>query len=99
MSETTITHDQAKDLILNSNGGFFTVKFIKRKTGESRTLNCTRNYKHLLAGGQAKYDASAKNLIVVLEASARKTGKQYMKSIPVDGITDLRINGARYLVR
>ena len=94
----TINKAQAKNLIVNSNGGFFTVTFIKRTTGEVRTMNCTSNYKKLLKGGQAKYNALERDLVVVMDVAKHKKGESAIRSIPLDSLLKLSISNEEYLV-
>lgn len=69
---------------------FFRVTFIKRTTGELRNMVCRFGVTKHLTGGEQKYDAESKGLLTVFEP-----GKGY-RSIPVDGIKEIQIDGVVY---
>jgi hypothetical protein len=66
----------------------FGVTFIKRTTGETRVMNCRTGVKKHLKGGVAPYSFKGKGLLPVYDLQ-----KQGYRSIPIDGIRELRING------
>lgn len=76
------------------NGKIFSVDFIKRSTGEKRTMRATTNYRKHLAGGEAAYDFSAKSLIPVWDLD-----KKAFRSIPTDSVMVIRALGATITVR
>ena len=88
-----ITTDQAKQLIKDTKGKFFTVTFIK-KDGTTRVMNARLGVKVYLKGGELPYDSEAKGLIPVYDV---KTGDYRM--INVDTITKLKIGNNEYEVR
>jgi hypothetical protein len=67
-------------------GRFFTVTFIKRTTGEVRIMNCRQRVKKYLAGGPAAYSFNEKGLVSVFDM-----GKMAYRSIPIDGIREIRV--------
>lgn len=89
----TIKRDDLRAFLTGLHGQFFTVEFIKRSTGELRTMNATLNYRSLLVGGAAKYDAKEKGLLVV-----RDEGKNAIRSIPLDSVLVIRAKGNSYEV-
>ena len=90
---TTIKRSDVRALLMGLHGQFFTVDFVKRSTGEARTMNASLNYRSLKVGGQAKYNASEKNLLVV-----RDEGKDAIRSIPLDAVLRIRCKGNSYSV-
>ena len=75
------------------NGSFFSVDFVKRTTGEARTMRATTNYKSKLVGGVLKYDADEKKLIPVWDMD-----KKAFRSIPTDAVYEIRAKGATITV-
>jgi hypothetical protein len=69
--EGEITLDQAKQMILNTKGGFFTVTFIK-KDGTPRVMNARLGVKKHLKGGELKYDARSMGYIPVFDMQKRE---------------------------
>ena len=69
--EGEITLDQAKQMILDTKGGFFTVTFIK-KDGTPRVMNARLGVKKHLKGGELKYDAKAMGYIPVFDMQKRE---------------------------
>lgn len=88
-----INLEQAIDLIANSKGQFFTVEFIKRTTGELRTMQCKLFIENYLKGGEAAYNAREKNLIHVADIKTHG-----YRSINLDGLRKLKIHGEEYEV-
>ena len=73
---------------LVSSGAIFNVEFIKRTTGELRSMTCRRGVTKGLKGGKKAFSDAGKNLLTVWDMSA----KGY-RSIPVDAIQKLSVNG------
>lgn len=90
---TKITPAEAVDLIWATERTIFTVEFIKRTTGELRKMRAVRNYKSLLVGGEAAYNAIDYKLLVV-----RDLDKGAIRSIPVDAIVRITTRGEDYEV-
>ena len=93
MSTLTLSRDEVEKVLRDTKGGFFTVVFTKRTTGEKRTMKASLNYKSLLKGGQAKYDFASKQLLVV-----RDCEKQAIRSIPWDAVLEIRANKNVYTI-
>jgi hypothetical protein len=88
----TIQRSQIVEMIeKHHQGKIFTVTFLKRSTGELRVLNCRRNVVKALKGGPAAYDPKAHALIWVYDVQ-----KKAYRSIPEEGILELRFQGAVY---
>jgi hypothetical protein len=83
----TITLDQAKELIANTKGGFFTVTFLAQDRDEKgktkmnpdgtikyrlRTMNARVGVKKHLKGGELPYDPKSKGLIPVFDMQKRE---------------------------
>jgi hypothetical protein len=79
--------------IVDSKGKIFTVTFTKRSNGEERVMNARTNVTKHLRGGCCPYDFGEKNLISVWDLKA-----EGYRSIPVEGITKLKINSKEYTV-
>lgn len=76
---------------LVSPGSIFNVKFIKRTTGELRSMTCRMGVQKHLKGGKKGFSDKQKHLLTVFDMQA----KGY-RSIPVDGIQHLSINGQSF---
>lgn len=81
------------------NGSFFWVSFVKRSTGEIRSINARFDVRKYLKGGPAAYDPKEKQLFHVFdiqaEISDNKTG---YRSIPYEGILEAKIAHEHYIV-
>ena len=93
MSVLTLKRSDVRDVLQGTNGKFFTVTFIKRTSGEKRKMNASLNYKGLLKGGDATYDAKSKGLLIVRDCT-----KQAIRSIPLDAVLEISANGNTYQV-
>ena len=88
-----INRQQAVGLITRNRGKFFTVIFTKRTTGEQRVLTGRQGVTKHLKGGPAAYSFSEKKLLPVFD-----TQKGEYRSIPVEGIQEVRILGKVFQV-
>ncbi len=89
--ETSICLNRTNLKNLVSNGAIFNVKFIKRTTGELRSMTCRLGVQKHLKGGKKGFSDKAKDLLTVFDMSA----KGY-RSIPMDGIQSLSVNGQSF---
>jgi hypothetical protein len=89
----TISKEQAKQLIRNTNGKFFTATFIK-KDGTTRVMNARLGVKAYLKGGELPYDPESKGLIPVFDV---KTGDYRM--ININTLTNLKIGNNTYSIQ
>ena len=93
------TQGQSGSLALNlrnlrnlvSDGAIFSVRFIKRSTGEVRNMTCRLGVKKHLKGGNRAYDPKQHNLLAVFDMA-----KKGYRSIPVDAIQALTVNGQTF---
>lgn len=74
---------EAIKAIKESNGQWFSVRFIRRTDGEVRYMNARTGVRKHLRGGEAAYDFKAKKLISVFD----KIKKDY-RVIPEEGIIE-----------
>ena len=88
-----ITEAEAKEIIDKVKGEFFTVTFLKRSTGEERIMNCRKNVKKYLAGGERSYEFEEKNLIPVFDVQ-----KMGYRCIPIENILKIKADGEEYQV-
>lgn len=96
-----ITNEQAAKLIWDSNGQVFACRFIKRTTGEVREgrFRLGPSVQKGLAGGVAAYNFQEKNLIPAYRMNGDQSesdGKR--RSIPIEGILSLTIDGQTYTI-
>ena len=92
-----LTKRQAEAVIRNSNGKIMNVLFKKRTDGQLREMVCRTGVKKHLKGGEAAYSFSEKNLVSVYDMQA-EVGKGY-RSIPLENIRSITINGTHFKVR
>jgi hypothetical protein len=78
-------------MIRHSNGEIFTVKFIKRTTGEERTLNARTGVKKGITGNGMSFSPKDNGLVVVYEMNK----KQY-RMIPLENLKELHICGNHF---
>jgi hypothetical protein len=93
MATIELSADKVDEFLRSLNGGFFTIRFIKRTTGEERVMNATKNLTKHLKGGEAKYNAKEKGLLIVTDTKA-----QAIRSIPTDAVLDIKANGNIYII-
>lgn len=68
------------------NGKFFTVKFVKRSTGELRTMNCRLGVTKHLKGGTKSYNDKDHKLVTVYDLKS-----EGYRCIALEGVTE--VNG------
>lgn len=78
-------------MMLNSNGKFFSVKFIKRTNGKERLMTCRLGVKKYLKGGELVYNPKKKHLLIVFD-----TKKMKYRSINLDSLYELHIHKNKY---
>ena len=88
-----ISKAEAKQMIRDTKGKFFTVTFIN-KDGSTRVMNARLGVKAYLKGGELPYDPESKGLIPVYDV---KTGDYRM--VNVNTITKLKIGNNEYQVQ
>lgn len=75
-------------------GTVFSVRFVKRTNGQERIMRCRFGVKSHLRGGERAYNPLAKALFTVFDMD-----KRGYRSIPWEGIRELRIDGRTYPVQ
>ena len=89
----TITRDEVREIVSNTNGQFFNVEFKKRTTGELRNMTARVGVSKYITGEGLKYNAKEKDLLPVFDMTAIG-----YRMVSIDGITQLRANGETYIV-
>jgi hypothetical protein len=89
----SITSEQAKQLIKDTKGKFFTVTFTK-KDGTTRVMNARLGVKAYLKGGELPYDPESKGLIPVFDIP-----KRAYRMVNINTITSLKIGNSQYNVQ
>ena len=82
---------KALEVFQAANGRIFSVDFIKRTTGELRTMNCRTGVTKHLKGGEPAYDALSKGLMTVYSLDS-----QGYRSINLDGVLTAKVDGKIY---
>ena len=98
---TVITPNEVEKVLRDTRGGFFTVVFTKRTTGEVRFMRATLNLKSALKGGEAKYDHKSKGLLVVRDMDATRANGNVdaIRSIPWDAVIEIRADKKVYVIK
>jgi hypothetical protein len=82
-----------------SNAKIFSIKFVKRSTGEVREMVCNYGTKARAVGGEQPYDPTLHNLITVFDMAVGKNkNANGYRSISIEGITDIKISGVWHTV-
>lgn len=68
----------------------FGIGFVKRTTGEKRTMSVRRNVTKGVTGAGMSYDPASKGLVVVYDMDGKH------KTIPVDGLFHLKMDKVTY---
>jgi hypothetical protein len=89
-----ITKIKETDPRNSGKGEFFTVTFVKRTDGSTRTLNGRLGVRKYLKGGDLPYDAAAKELLPVFDAKANG-----YRMIDLRSILSAKVGGQEYIVR
>ena len=106
-----INNEQAFSIIeaTRQQGTIFTVTFVKRTTGETRTMNARLGVKRGVTGVGMAYKPSEKNLIACYDVEKAKemkaqgmddvtAAKKSYRMINLEGIIDLTVKGQSYTV-
>jgi len=92
----------AKQLLKEMQSGkLFSCEFIKRSTGERRTILARTGVKIGLTGAGSSYSFTEKNLLPVVDMNFYNKTKDVNKSrraIPLDGVIWVQISGVKYWV-
>lgn len=91
---------QILDLLAKNYGKIFSVRFVKRTTGEVREMVCRQgvvNGTTPLVGGEFANGTAGKaidhDLILVTDINLEKAGKHSRRSLPIENIRELRAGG------
>ena len=93
MSVIWCKKEEAIEMIKNSNGKIFGVRFIKRTNGEMRTMSARRGVSKGVTGEGLKYDPESKQLLTVYDMN-----KQGHRMINTNDIMNVRISGDLYMI-
>ena len=92
----------AKEILKEMQSGkLFSCEFIKRSTGERRTILARTGVKIGLTGAGSSYSFTQKNLLPVVDMNLYNKTKEINKSrraIPLDGVIWVQIGGVKYWV-
>lgn len=89
----TINTSQAKQMIKDTKGRFFTVTFTKKSDGSIRVMNCRLGVRAYLHGGALRYNPEAKGMIPVYDVQ-----KRGYRIVTIDNIISLKIGNQTYKV-
>ena len=88
---------EIRDVLIGSEGRWFTVCFRKRTTGELREMNARTGVARYVKGVGMAYDAKSKNLLTVWEPQAGEKADAY-RMINLDAVVWAKVDGALYTV-
>lgn len=91
-----ISPTEAREL-LSYKGKIFTAIFVKRSDGSLRSLNGMTGVRKYTSGGELPYSPKEKELIPVYDLK-QGPGKQGYRTIPLEGLKALKINGKKYKI-
>jgi hypothetical protein len=86
-----MTLQQFYDKALDSNH-IFNVEFVKRTTGEMRSMTCRTGVTKGTSGGSMGYDPREHGLLPVYDVRALG-----FRSVPVDALVGVTMDGVRYV--
>ena len=89
-----IRTEDAIKIMKNSKGRIFGVEFIKRTTGELRTMSARRGVGKGVTGEGLKFDPESRQLLTVYDMN-----KKGHRMISTDTITGLSFQGINYSIR
>ncbi len=89
----TITHKEAMELVLGSNGKILTAVFIK-KDGTERRMNARIGVKAYLKGGELPYDALPRGYIPLFDLQKKK-----YRILNTNTMKSLKLNGKDYIIK
>lgn len=82
-----MTIEQAKNILNNMKGEFFTICFVKRTNGEKRIMNCRFGVKKYVTGEGLKFEPKERNLLVVFDVH-----KEQYRMINLESIIWIKAN-------
>ena len=90
----SVSRDELIQKIKDTKGAFFTVTFVKRTEGTTRTMNARFGVKKYLKGGELPYDPIAKGLLPVFDMQ-----KNAYRMINTDTLIGAKIGNEQYIVK
>jgi hypothetical protein len=90
----TMNRKHVVSAIKKTEGRIFTVKFIKRSTGEERVMKCRYGVARDLKGVGPAYSAEEHKLITVYDIE-----KEGYRAIPIESISYVKIDGVEHTVK
>ena len=90
----SVSRDELIQKIKDTKGAFFTVTFVKRTDGTTRTMNARFGVKKYLKGGELPYDPIAKGLLPVFDMQ-----KNAYRMINTDTLIGAKIGNEQYIVK
>ena len=90
----SVSRDELIQKIKDIKGAFFTVTFVKRTDGTTRTMNARFGVKKYLKGGELPYDPIAKGLLPVFDMQ-----KNAYRMINTDTLIGAKIGNEQYIVK
>ena len=94
MTTQIIRRSEARRILQESGGRFFSTTFIKRTTDEPRHMVCLLGVKKYVKGVGMAFDPEDYNLMTVFDIQKRD-----YRMICLDEILEAKVNGQRYLFR
>lgn len=88
-----ISKSTATAMIKGSSGKVFGVSFVKRTTGEVRTMSARTGVRKYITGEGLKFSPSQYNLVTVFDMN-----KRAYRMVNLEGVTGLNMEGATYEV-
>jgi hypothetical protein len=101
--------EKAKNLIMSSGNKLFSVWFVKRSTGKNRRMVCRRrvmspSYAKTPKGKNNNKEINEKHSLITLfdcnslryNKKGKLNGRGNWKSVPLDSITRIKVNGKIY---
>ncbi len=88
-----MNRQQAVEHILTSGGKIVSLAFIKRSTQEEREMVCRVGVWSRVVGGEPAYDPEQHGLIRVFDMLAGQNQKNGWRSVPIEGITRVKVDG------
>lgn len=87
--------EQALTWILNQASKIFTVRFVKRTDNSIREMTCRLgvSVKKGIKDGERAYDPAEHSLIWVYDFNCARKGEAARRSIPVEGLLAIKIDG------
>lgn len=93
-----ITRSRALQLIRNTNGRLFNVKFKKRNKPDDESFVCRLNVHKGVTGKGMRYDPAEHGLTTVYVPSRDKGKDKGFRCIPHEGLKEITVEGQKYTI-